>query len=164
MIARVGDLLALLRQEAATYRRLLDILREEEAALLASRYSDVAAFTTRKETLLLELRVLAESRSVLLTRLAETFGVPSSALTLSRLMTLVDSPEAGQLQEVRTSLTDTLSQIARANHGLGLLLERSLFRIQETLRLVRESLGLGPQYDLAGRLLVPVFPVLDQEA
>lgn len=164
MIARVEDLLALLRQEAATYRRLLDVLREEEDAILAGRYYDVAAATTRKETLLLELRVLGESRGVLLARIADTFGVPPRAVTLSRLATLVDPPDATELLAVRTSLTETLSEIAQANHGLGLLLERSLFRIGEILRILRESLGLGPQYDPAGRLLVPAFPVLDQEA
>lgn len=162
MIARVEDLLALLEQEAATYGRLLEILREEEAAVLAGRHSGVAACTARKETLLLELRVIAESRGVLLTRLAEAFDVPVSALTLSRLTELVDAREAARLRAVRSSLAETLSQIAHATHGLGLLLERSLFRIREILRILKES--LGPQYDPAGRLLVPAFPVLDQEA
>lgn len=162
MIARVGDLLALLEQEAATYGRLLHILREEEAAVLAGRHAGVAACATRKETLLLELRMLAESRTVLLGRLAEAFGVPASALTLSRLTGLVDPLEAARLRALRSLLAETLSEIAQATHGLGLLLERSLFRVREVLRILKES--LGPQYDPAGRLLVPAFPVLDQEA
>ncbi|MBI4611245.1 MAG: flagellar protein FlgN [Candidatus Rokubacteria bacterium] len=164
MIARVEDLLALLGQEAGTYQRLLGILREEEGALLAGRYSEVATSTPRKETLLLELRLLAESRGVLLTRLAEAFELPPSALTLARLVTLVDEPHATQLLEVRTRLTQTLAEIAQASRGLGLLLERSLFRISEILRILRESLGLGPQYDPTGRLLLPAFPVLNHEA
>ncbi|MFQ5828073.1 MAG: flagellar protein FlgN [Candidatus Methylomirabilia bacterium] len=163
-MVRVGDFLALLAQEAATYRRLLDTLRDEEAALLAGRSADVAACTSRKETLLLELRVLSESRGVLLSRLAELYDVPTSALTLSRLTDLVDQPEADQLREVRTTLTETLSQMAQASYRVGLLLERSLFRIRETLRLVRESLGFAPQYDPAGRLLTSASPILDQEA
>jgi hypothetical protein len=113
---------------------------------------------------LLELRVLAESRSVLLARVAEALGVAPQSLTLSLLAERVDPLRAGRLLELRAAFTETLSQIARANHGLGLLLERSLFRIREALRLLRESLGFGPQYDSVGRLLVPPFPVLDQEA
>jgi flagellar biosynthesis/type III secretory pathway chaperone len=158
----VGDLLALLEQEAATYARLLHILREEEAAVLAGRHAGVAACASRKETLLLELRMLAESRGVLLSRLAETFDVPVSSLTLSGLTALVDPDDATRLCAIRTSLAETLSETAQATHGLGLLLERSLSRIREILRILKES--SGPQYDSAGRLLVPAFPALDQEA
>ncbi|MFQ5946084.1 MAG: flagellar protein FlgN [Anaerolineae bacterium] len=164
MTGRVGDFLALLTQEAATYGRLLDTLKDEERALLAGRSTDMAASTNRKETLLLELRVLSESRSVLLSRLAEFYDVPAPALTLSRLADLVDPPESEWLREVRTTLTETLSEIAQTSYRVGLLLDRSLFRIRETLRLVRESLGGTPQYDPTGRLLSSALPVLDQEA
>jgi flagellar biosynthesis/type III secretory pathway chaperone len=85
-------LIDLLAQEEAIYRDMLVLLDEEREAMLRMRVDQVMRLTSRKETFVLRVKALDESRKMLARRLAAALGMPSDQVTVTRLC---DSAPAG---------------------------------------------------------------------
>jgi|GEM_PF-3526179 len=144
-----------LAHEAELYERLLELLGEEEAALVAGDTRAVAGCLARSETLVLRLRLLETSRRTLVAQLT---GCPDARLTE------VPGADDGALGRARARLTAVLPRVERANRRVTALLERSLRLFDATLELIRSAAGLGRHYTAAGTLVVAGRPTLDGSA
>ncbi|MBI3634967.1 MAG: flagellar protein FlgN [Candidatus Rokubacteria bacterium] len=145
----------LLGREADLYDRLLALLTEEEAALLAGDTPAVARCLTRTETLVLELRLIETSRESLVARLAG-----------GRATRLRELPEATAVavDNARARLELSLPRVERLNRRVKALLERSLALFATTLDLIREAAGLPRHYTAEGMLATAALPTIDGRA
>jgi flagellar biosynthesis/type III secretory pathway chaperone len=146
------DLTLLLSQEALEYRKFLELLTAEEAAVLQGKTETVQELTKQKETLALELKVLEEARTTLMGRLGMLFGQPSESLTLSVLIDIGPEQYRPALIELRQELQDSMAKLNEVNRRNGFLLERALAHIRGALSLITTLVTQPPTYEPTGRL------------
>ena len=144
-----------LDREADLYESLLGLLREEEAALIAGNTRAVGECLARTETLVLQLRLLENSRETLVTQ-----------LTGRRDARLGELPETatGSLRRARARLEATLPNVEVMNRRVTALLHRALRLFDTTLDLIREAAGLNHQYTAGGALTRGARSVIDGRA
>jgi len=150
-----SSLAEVLDREADLYEDLLDLLHEEEAALIAGNTRVVGECLARTETLVLQLRLLENSRETLVTQLTgrrdARFGeVPETA--------------TGSLGRARARLETTLPIVDVMNRRVTALLHRALRLFDTTLDLICEAAGLNHQYTAAGALTRGARSVIDRRA
>lgn len=146
------DLTLLLSQEALEYRKFLELLTAEEAAVLQGKTETVQEITKQKETLALELKVLEEARATLMGRLGVLFGQSSESLTLGVLIELGPEQYRPALLELRRELQDSMTKLNEVNRRNGFLLERALAHIRGALSLITTLVTQPPTYEPTGRL------------
>jgi len=129
----------ILRTETSLYEQLFVLLDEEEHALIAGRTASVAECVTRKENLVLEIRLAEIARQTALVRLAR-----------ERAADLDDDPE---LAEARARLREVLPRVLNLNRRVAGLLDRSLARLHATLEVLQESVGPGRRYRADGAVV-----------
>ena len=144
-----------LDREADLYEDLLGLLHEEEAALIAGNTRSVGECLARTETVVLQLRLLENSRETLV-----------SKLTGRRDTRLGELPGAAtdSLGRARRRLVTTLPLVDVMNRRVTALLQRALRLFDTTLDLIREAAGLDHQYTAGGALTRGTRPVIDGRA
>jgi flagellar biosynthesis/type III secretory pathway chaperone len=135
-----SSLAEVLDRETDLYENLLDLLHEEEAALIAGNIRAVRECLARMETLVLQLRLLENSRETLVTRLtgrrdARLGEVPGMA--------------NGSLGRARARLETTLLIIEVMNQRVTALLHQALRLFDTTLDVIRDAAGLNHQFTAA---------------
>lgn len=143
----------IIRNEATLYERLFVLLHEEEEALVAGRTAAVADCVTRKENLVLEIRLAEIARQSALFRLARE--------SEDRAASLDDDPE---LAEARERLREILPRVQLSNRRVAALLDRALARLQATLEILHESVGPGRRYRADGGLVSALPSTVDGKA
>jgi flagellar biosynthesis/type III secretory pathway chaperone len=138
-----------LADETALYERLLQLLREEESALLRGDGPAVADGVARKETLILEIRLAELSRQAVVRQL--------TGRSNTRLRDLPATVVTRDLESARARLLSVLPEVERANHRVAALLGRALGRLAQALGLLREAAGVSHHYtadarEITGRL------------
>jgi flagellar biosynthesis/type III secretory pathway chaperone len=140
---RAVSLAEVLADETALYERLLQLLREEEAALLQSDGRAVANGVARKETLILQIRLAEASRQAVVRHL--------TGRSDTRLRDLPATVVTRDLETARARLLSVLPEVERANHRVAALLGRALGRLAMALGLLRESAGVANHYTADAR-------------
>ena len=146
------DLILILSQEAAEYRKFLELLTAEEAAVLQGKTESIQEITKQKETLALELKVLEEARTTLMRRLAALLSRRAESLTLSVLIELGPEEYRSPLAELRAELQHSMAKLNEVNRRNGFLLERALAHIRGALSLITTLVTQPPTYEPTGRL------------
>lgn len=142
LVARLEVVIA---AEEATYRRFKELLRREEEELIALDARVLRQTTAEKEAIGAEARLHGESRVELTRALASALGQASSGARLSELLPLLGG-EADGLREtdvrLRALVTSTRELLA-ANEQFA---NRTLGRVQETLRMLGQAVPEAPSY------------------
>ncbi len=92
-----------------------ELLQKEQKALLAMRHSEVAEIVTRKETLLLRIKALDESRRVLARRLGESLRLTPDEITLTELSNHAPQMLATRLRESGDRLREIIELCKKLN-------------------------------------------------
>ena len=146
----LGEILA---GEAGLYERLLALLGEEERALTGGRLAVVAECVTRKENLVLEIRLAELARQTAMARLTRD--------TDGSLTWLHDD---AAVVEARDRLRDVLPRVLRANRRVAALIDRSLARLHATLEILQDTAGAGRSYRPNGALIGALPSAVDGRA
>jgi flagellar biosynthesis/type III secretory pathway chaperone len=145
-----ADLLTLLRDMLSHYHRLLDLSQQEREVLTAASLPILLDITTQKETIVLELSMMEEGRQLMLRRLAEQFGVPTTELTLAQLSQCAPEPFAIEFQRCRDNFLDLIQAVSRVNAQNTVLLTSSLEAVRTSLGLLSQLLEPAPVYGHSG--------------
>lgn len=144
---QVEGLEVVLRAEEDLYLRLREILRREEQELVALEPAQIAEIVDRKQSLAEEARLLEDSRRALTSGLARALGLGDGAISLSNLIAALYG-EARALPELHARLSALIRATRSLLESNGAFADRSLRRVQETLRMlgraVPEKVGYGP--------------------
>lgn len=152
---QVAGLEVVLQAEENVYLRMRELLRREEALLIALEPAEIADVVERKRGLAEEARLLEDSRRALTTTLARALGLAEGPIKLGALIALLDG-EAGRLPDLHARLTALIRSTRSLLESNGSFADRSLRHIQETLRMlgraVPEKVGYGPAQQGAGSM------------
>ena len=122
-------LIDLLGQERLIYDEMAELLDQEREAMLAMAMDRLGEVVARKETLVLRIKALDESRKVLARRLGTAFSLPPTRLALAELCHHAPPPYDEELdragRDLRTSLEHCQSKnefnARAARRGLELI-------------------------------------------
>lgn len=156
----VARLAVVLEAEEDVYRRLLDVLRREEEELVTLDAANLDGITGAKRALSEEAKLHRDARLELTRRLATSLGLGPVTPRLSALIEALGE-EAGPLSELHARLAALLESTSALVDANARFAERSLVRVQDTLRLlgraVPEVEGYGPgrasSRRVAGRMI-----------
>jgi flagellar biosynthesis/type III secretory pathway chaperone len=133
-VSGAPGLAEILAGEAVLYERLLALLAEEEGALVGGRLAVVAECVTRKENLVLEIRLAELARQTAIARVTRDTG------------SSVAWQHDDAVLEARDRLRDVLPGVVRANRRVAALIDRSLARVHATLEILHDTAGAGRSY------------------
>lgn len=153
MSAAAPGLAEILAGEALLYERLLAVLAEEEQALTGGRLPLVAECVTRKENLVLEIRLAELARQAATARAARE-PAPSTARR-------DDDPA---VVESRDRLRAVVPHVQRANRRVAALIDRALARLSTTLEILQDTAGAGRHYRPDGALVGTLPSAVDGRA
>jgi flagellar biosynthesis/type III secretory pathway chaperone len=137
MHALLNDLLDLLTRQVTLYDAILAILAQECEALVSRCPQVVLDLARQKETLILKIRTLEESRLLVCQRLAKIWGMPASALTLAEIAAHSDAETGAKLLQIRSRMRECMDALHRANEQSASLCRQGM----ETVRTIVEAVA-----------------------
>ncbi|MFP4381235.1 MAG: flagellar export chaperone FlgN [Candidatus Sumerlaeia bacterium] len=153
MQAIVEDLIQILIRQNVLYEQVLELLEEEHSTLVSSKPQSVLELVRRKETTLLKIRTLDESRQLISLRLSRRMGIPQAELNLTALAELLESEQANRLRDVQTALQNCMGKLQILNQKTSQLCRQGIEVVHEVLQNVaREERQAcqGDSYDRSG--------------
>jgi len=134
-VALFEDLASVLSAQLDLYGQLAVLSETERAALVSHEPEGVFDLVRRKETLLLRLRTLDESRELSCLRLARHWNLKAGELTVSEIQRRCpDAAMAAQLGELRDALRKILTRIQEQNARNSVICRQGMDLIGELLQ------------------------------
>jgi flagellar biosynthesis/type III secretory pathway chaperone len=135
ILAQLDELVSVLTAQLELYGQLAVLSEAEREALIARVPDQVFDLVRRKETLLLRLRTIEESRELCCLRLARTWDLKAGELTLSEIQRRCpDEAMAGRLGQLREAMRTTIERIQKQNSRNAGLCHQGLELIGEVLQ------------------------------
>jgi flagellar biosynthesis/type III secretory pathway chaperone len=155
------DLTAILKEQLALYDQVAELLEEERSALISKRPDQVLALVRRKETLLLRIKTLDESRRLVCARIAHEWRVPPASVTLREVeKKMAGSPTAdtlaADLPDLRRRMTQCMEKLREGNARNVKICQNGIDVIRRIVQSAAEADaqtnrgGYGPKYGRPG--------------
>lgn len=139
-------LIEVVAREVEHLDSLLQLLTHQQRFLVEDNVTAVEENVQKQETAIQIARELEAERFHLLDRLAEHVDSDAQALTLSKLAGLLSGTYAARLKELQKTLLSITGNIQRTRWQNEMLINRSLFHIGETMRLLAGKSTTNPGY------------------
>ena len=144
------DLIAILDEEADVFRRMLDLLKEQQRALVQDNVAAIQANVERQRKTSEEVGLI-EGRRIQATRgIAQRFGLGEEALTISRICEFYEGEDRDRVQALRETLLDLHAEIRQTNRNNALLVRQAVRYVDRTLQLLKGGDGSNRVYQRSG--------------
>jgi flagellar biosynthesis/type III secretory pathway chaperone len=143
-----------LGRETEKYEALLRLLRQERGLIVKGNLQALSELVKRKETLVLELKVLQEARLALMTKVSAMYGIPMVELTLFRLIDFVPASYATSYRELLDRLAVLATELVEENNWNAALLDRSVAYARSSLSFLTSALSPVPLYQVDGSVVI----------
>ena len=140
------DLFDNLESLVKVYRSLLDTVRREKEILIASRLEDLNENNKAKDTTLLRIRTLENSRMKCARDLAAAVGADVAQPRLLDIATRADSQWQDRLRNMHSVLELLVRRVSEVNKQNEELVQAALTTIAGAMNEIRD--GLKPKNDL----------------
>ncbi len=160
----VLELIAILQKEASLFETFLDLLEQQQKALVKNDVGELNRITDIQREKAVESRLLSKRREKLTKELASEVGSDGD-LTISRLIECVSSEQAFVLGQLRDSILDLNSRISRMKSQNEMLINRSRENIMKTMELLGSINAPSENYRKEGKKAENSRPIaLDRRA
>lgn len=149
------ELIETLRQEAALYRELAELLEGDRGALRTFSLRELEASNGKKALLAGRLATLEGRRQEQAGRLARAAGLPEGGTTLRALAARAPGSLGGTLEAVRAELAAVCGRVGELHVHNALFLEHSLRLVAGTLSVIKGCLERPAVYGAKGRVPEP---------
>ena len=149
----LSDLIDLLEQEIEAFRRLLDLLSEQQGAIVHRRIDDFRENVTEEEELILRMRDLERDRASKAETLSDTLGIGPGKLTLAEITQIVEDRYAVRLSELRRGLLALTEKVKNTNAVNRFLIEQGLHFVERNIQLLTGGEHLGSRYVRTGKIV-----------
>ena len=151
----LSELIAILNKEIELHKELLSFLHKDRELLVDLRAEEIFESNKKKETCTLKIKMLEESRSLLVDKLSQHYAISSQELTLSKIISLVKEPYHSVLDTARSILTALIKSIKEVNQGNALIVKDSLYYFNRSLDFLNYASSLSPTYVDNGKIKDP---------
>lgn len=139
----VEELVTVLSRQLDLYSRIRDLLEEEREALISKKPAEVLDLAHRKETLLLQIRVLDESRELISLRLAKKWGLKPGDVNISEIEKRCGAGADPRLGGLRDELRRCVEEIREGNAVNSRLCRNGIEIIERILESAAEESAAG---------------------
>lgn len=147
------DLAQVLEQEIGKYEALLRLLRQERGLIISGDLAALGELVKRKETLVLELKIIQEARVTLMTRVSAAHDIPLVELTLRRLADLVPISHRPSYRSLLDRLIVLAAALVEENDWNAALLDRSMAYVKCSLSFLTSAVTPVPLYQGDGSIV-----------
>ena len=145
----VEQLVSVVAEEAEHCDRMLTLLRHQQQFLIKGDTTGIESNAREQERAIRQAGEMEKRRRSLLDRLAEAPEFHGEAPDMERLITTLSDDYGRRLRQLRESLSQAMDRVRKVKEQNTLLIERSLFSISETMRLLAvPSAGTAPTVGL----------------
>jgi flagellar biosynthesis/type III secretory pathway chaperone len=131
----VSELMEILKEEASLFEGFLELLEQQQKALVRNDVDGLKAITETQREKVVESRLLAREREAIISRLsAQENGMED--LTVSKLIEFVSTGEARMLGQLRDTILDLNTRVAKVRSQNEILISRSRENIIKTMELL----------------------------
>ncbi len=149
------ELRSILRQIATLHRELLEVCKREKAALVAADLAVIQETTARKLEVVEHIQTADKSRSKQVVLLALDWNIPAKELSLSRIVSEVDTRDPALAAELRAMMDQIHAWMARVNQQNAenrKLVEASIEHINQMKKnILGETIPLSGTYNPQGQ-------------
>ena len=135
------DIQTILQKELVVYKKILFLLKKEKKAIASLSLEELIKLNKEKENLLLEIKILEESRNEVLDRIATKLNIAKEDLTLSKLVSTLDFSQTKKLKILQEELISIASSIQTINNTNSLLLKESIQFVQNSISFLRSFIS-----------------------
>lgn len=133
------SVVGLLQEETQAHRRLLDLAREEQRALVRGDVQLLQRVVAEQEQVVGQVRELERARMRLLELVAERVGRPVEGLSLRELVNSSPPDVGRRLEEQRRELVSVLTELADVNKANALLVRAHLQYVHDLVAMVTRA-------------------------
>jgi flagellar biosynthesis/type III secretory pathway chaperone len=130
------SIIGLLTEEVDLQRRLLELVRDAQRALVRGRPVELAEVVTQQEEVVAEIRRLECARLEIRALLAEREGRRSDEITLSALVRSVRPDMAARFEHLHDSVAAVLREVADVNKTNALLIREHITQLRTAVDMV----------------------------
>jgi len=146
----IEQLVSVVAEEAEHCERILTLLRHQQRHLVEGNVEELRANVLEQENAMRRSRELEQRRQTLLDNLAQTPAFDGERPGLARLITTLSDDYGRRLETLRTSMTHSIQQVIKTKEQNQMLIERSLFNINETIQLLASANASAADYAMGG--------------
>ncbi|MER3522598.1 MAG: hypothetical protein C4326_00660 [Ignavibacteria bacterium] len=136
----LDSLTEVMATEAELAERLVDVIKQQQRALVACNAEAVAATVEQQQELMMPLEGLEQERErvtrEVLSTLAPERVAEDKPVTFSALLEYLDADEASRLSKAGRRLLAAMETMMKVNQANQFLIEHSRKFVRETLRIV----------------------------
>ncbi len=147
-----NKLLGILAEETGHFESLLNLLKNEERAIIESNILEVNRAREQKNDLFEKANICGSRSDDLLYEMSEIFYFSQEKLTVFKLCKLVDQANGLELYKSRSKLLELGKEIKEQNQKNMALLKHSLFIIRESLNKLNSLATPGLVYHKSGNI------------
>ncbi len=151
----LSELVTILNREIELHKELLSCIQQDRCLLIDLRVDDLFENSKRKETLIVKIKMLEESRVSLVEQLSPHYEFSHQPLTLSDLVSAVEEPYRSALNTSRSTLHALIKSIQEVNQGNTLIAKDSIFYFNRSLDFLNQAFSVNPTYLHSGRIKDP---------
>lgn len=148
----INELLRVIGRESEIYRSMLAVIEKERKAAVQSDLTVLNIAAEEKEDILVNLGIVEEQRTRLVTEMAETLGYPPREITITMISQVVGEPFAGRLRRAGNDLSTVLNSVKDANHSNKQLFAHSIELLRGSFNLLSELTRSDTVYHRTGNI------------
>ncbi|MFH1567312.1 MAG: flagellar protein FlgN [Gemmatimonadota bacterium] len=149
--SQVVQLIEVVNQEVRAFHRLLDLLRQEQAAIVEDRLEAIEQVAELKGAIVEEAGRLEAERLSLVRELSGSLNMAPGNVSLLRLIDAVESHHGAELARMREALLDVNQKIRATNENNAFLIRQSLRYTERCLDILMGSPKERGMYGKFGR-------------
>lgn len=140
------ELISVLEKETFLYQNFLHILKEERESISSFSAEHLAELVSSKMDIFEAIREAEGTRGAIVGSLSDSLEVKKIEFTISHLIGILNEPYAGRLRNCAEELSNVVAVVAEFNKDNGVLIERSLKYINDSIRILSDLAEERPTY------------------
>jgi len=146
----VRELMELLKREASLFESFLELLEEQQEALVKNDVSMLNLITERQREKIIEGGILARKREEVINRIALEQNITGD-MTLTKILDTVLPGQSTTLELIRDTIIDLNGRISKVRSQNEMLINRSRENIMKTMELLGRFRTPGNNYHGKGQ-------------
>ena len=147
----VVKLIALINGEIRTFHQLLQLLQEEQAAIVDDDMKAIERSVAAQENLALQAKELEASRIQLVAELSKELDLGDDSVTLVKLMEVLEGPHSDELARMRGTVIELNQRIRETNQNNAFLIRQSMRYTERCLDILAGQPIARGMYGHSGR-------------